>query len=546
MAVYDLYLESESSGRTHAHVLAVPGCFATGETRDAAFTAVTDILHRQFPDQPVALSVAEESSADHPIFAPERQPMSRAEVDHFLAVAAQNRAELLALVQPLVPAMRRWQPTADQMSINDIVRHIGVAEWWYTTRLLGKLPKPPHLPLMKFLAHTRQTAVSHLRTLTDEQLTAVITQPYRTNAPQEEWSARKLLRRLLEHEREHITQIHEILAQWRVHYLARLRAERASFLWQLRNLSEPTLSTAELQPGWTPKDIIAHTAYYDAFHSQRMQMVLDGRTADIQPVGGEAGLDAHNAALLAQFKETPPEQAVAMLLKERGGFQATLGRIPDSDLHRQIVLPWGRHTSLRVWANWRYQHDEGHGRQLELWRQTLPRETFKAGAPKYLLRAMLHATRKAFQSLLPLIPQAEWTTRPVCGVWTMKDLFGHLTDWEWVGVDGLRQLAAGQTPEFEYTIPDFNVFNNANAAARQNQTWAEVWADYEAARETMLALLEQTSEASLQRLFATPWGGEIPGTTWMLIWPGHEMEHAIDVRAALGLKNWPKRFLRHL
>lgn len=127
----------------------------------------------------------------------------------------------------------------------------------------------------------------------------------------------------------------------------------------------------------------------------------------------------------------------------------------------------------------------------------------------------------------------------------MKDLVGHLTDWEKVALDGMHQLAAGQTPAFDYELPDFDQFNNANAAKRQGQPWDEVWADFESTRSTLLALLDVMPEEALQCVFRPPWGGQLPGYVWMLAWPGHEREHAIDVRAALKLLNWPKALRRH-
>ncbi len=342
----------------------------------------------------------------------------------------------------------------------------------------------------------------------------------------------------------------EMTTEWRGHYLARLHAERADLLWQLRGLSAETVSSAEVMPGWTVKDILAHIPYYDAAYAGRIQMVLDGRTAaggitTLTPLTDDSGLANRNATLLAQNQAIPYEQVVAMLLKERSGFLAALNRVPDDSLACRRKMPWGGRTSIQVWANWRFRHDAHHGRQLAAWRATLPRETLRSATPVYVLRALLHSSRQAFQALLPLIPQAEWTTRPVCGVWTMKDLLGHLTDWEKVAVDGLRPLAAGQTPEFDYTLDNFDTFNNRNAAARADQSWDAVWADYETTRATLLDLLAQTAPANLQRPFAVPWGGELPGYVWLLIWPGHEMEHAIDARAALGLRRWPPRFTKH-
>lgn len=545
MSDFEVYTEVDRGGRTIAHVLAVPGCFAIAETEAAALTAVTTTLQTHYPEEEVTVTVAERAEGPRPLFSPERQPATPELVERYLQVAAQNRLELQNLVRPLTPAMRRWRAFAGDMTIDEILHHIASSEIWYLTRICGFVDQPTELTLAKFMQTTRLEVEARLTELSAEQLTAVVTQRYRTNHPDEEWSVRKVLRRLLEHEREHINHIHGIMAAWRRHYLARLRAERAYLLTQLRSLSEETLVKENVVDDWTVKDILAHIPHFDALHGGRMHMVLDGRLADISQITADDDLTNYNKQLLTEIKNIPLEQTMAMLLKERGGFRAVLGRIPDRELHKRLQMPWGWHTSMRVWANWRYLHDMDHGRQLEAWRQTLPREKRTAVTPRFILLAILNATRKAFLALLPLFPEAEWTTRPVCGVWTMKDLIGHLTDWEIVGVEALRQLTEGQTPEFDVVINSFDEFNNPNAAARKDQPWAEVWSEFEAVRREMMEILADITPQNLARTFQAPWGGDVPGTFWPLIWAGHELEHAVDVRGALGLQNWPKRLTSH-
>jgi len=545
MTQYDVYIEVDSGNRTVAHVLGVPGCFAIAETEAAALTAVSHTLQAQYPEDNISVSVAERAERPRPLFSPERLPATPELVERYLQIAAQNRLELQNLIRPLAPAMRRWRPFAGHMTIDEILHHIAGSEIRYLGKICGFVDQPTELTLVKFLQMTRLEVEARLTECTAEQLTAVVSQRSRTNHPDEEWSMRKVLRRLLEHEREHISHIHEILAAWRRHYLARLRAERAYLLIQLRGLSEETLVNETVVDDWTVKDILAHIPHFDALHAGRIQMVLDGRLADIPQITTDDDLTNYNKRLLTEIKSIPLEQTLAMLLKERGGFRAVLGRIPDTALHKRLQLPWGWHTSMRVWANWRYLHDMDHARQLEEWRETLPREKRTAVTPRFILLAILNTTRKAFLALLPLFPEAEWTTRPVCGVWTMKDLIGHLTDWEIVGVDALRQLNEGRTPEFDIVIDSFDEFNNPNAAARKDQPWAEVWAEFEAVRQEMMEILADITPQNLARTFQAPWGGDVPGTFWPLIWAGHELEHAVDVRAALGLLNWPKRLTSH-
>lgn len=568
---YNVYLESDDRGRWMAHVLDLPGCFVRADSREAALAILPaaigdyyDWLLRhgetvELPAEPITLSAVETIERTGPfdpgdkaaLFAPERRPLSREEMERSLQLAGYNRADLLALARPLPDDIREWRTHPDAMSINRALRHIGNAEQWYVSRLVEPETLPSQwaddedMALFDFLDMTRRTAATRLRQLGDEELDRVVVPQHYADQPGEPWTARKALRRLLEHEREHTGHIREILAAWRRHLLARLAAERATFLRATMSLKEETLTTSPVVEQWTAKDLLAHVGIWDAFQADRMSLVLDGRLDEIQKVGGEAGMAARNAELYERYRDVTLEQALAIALKERSGFLAMLARVADVDLHRELEFPWGWRTRMAVWAELRYHHDVEHATHLAQWRERLPQEARRQVGPNYLLRAYLKAARKEFIAAAALVPAAERDSRPVCGVWTLKDLVGHLTDWEKVGVDGLQQLVAGVTPEFDEPIPDFDSFNARNAAVRRDQTWEQVWDDFEATRQTLLDLFDQLTGDHLQRTFIARWGWSLNGYVWMLVWAGHDREHAIDLRGALQLPGWPERLTAH-
>ena len=568
---YDVYLEGDDQGRWMAHLLDLPGCFVRADSREAALAALPAAIgdyhdwlrrHGEDVDDPagsITLNVAEIGGRVGPfdpgdkaaLFGPERRPLSREEMEYTLQLAGYNRADLLALVRPLSDEIRQWRAHPDAMSINRALRHIGNAEQWYVSRLVAPETLPPqwaddeHMPLFDFLEMTQRTVAERLRQLSDEELGQVVVPQHFAVQPNEPWTARKVLRRLLEHGREHTDHIGEILAAWRRHLLARLAAERVTFLRAYVSLNEETLTTIPVVEQWTAKDLLAYVGVWDTFQVERMSLVLAGRTDEVEQVGGEAGMAARNAELYERYRDVPLEQALAIGLKERSGFLAMLARIPDVELHRELEFPWGWRTPMALWAELRHRHDAEHAGHLSQWRETLPQDSRRRVGPRYLLRAYLKAARQEFLTAAALVPEAERDSRPVCGVWTLKDLVGHLTDWEKVGVDGLQQLVAGVTPEFDEPIPDFDSFNARNAAVHRHQPWEQVWADFEATRRTLLDLFDQLTDDQLQCTFVAPWGRPLNGYVWMLVWPGHEQEHAIDLRGSLQLPGWPERLVSH-
>jgi len=331
---------------------------------------------------------------------------------------------------------------------------------------------------------------------------------------------------------------------WRKQLLARLMAERAYLLLQYRGLNEETLTAVSAAGSLTFKDLLLHVAAWDGFQSERMSLVSSSRLSELQEFTPDI-LDQRNAELEKQFQTVPLEQALATSLKERSGFLAMLKHISDEDLHRRFTMPDGSRTRMRSWARWRFLHDMAHAGELETWRNNQPSEVVRQTGPKFMLRAITNATRKEFLTLVDLVPADERISRSVCGVWGLKDLVGHLTDWERIGLDGLSQLVDGKTPTFDYEISDFDQFNNENAAARADQSWERVWADFIMARKDFLDAFDQLPEETLAQTMPTPWGGTIPVYVWVMVWAGHDHEHAIDVRGGLNLRNWPRRLTKH-
>ena len=460
---------------------------------------------------------------------------TQAQFDEAVAQLAAQRETLLELIRPLSNTMRSWQPNDSQRSIHDILLHIGLDECQLVSRLGQKLSAPSEVTLMRYLHQSRDTVLARLHALSEAE---------RSQEFADGWTAARVLDQLLVHEQEHIAQIEAIEAQWRLHFLARLAAERAELFAVLLGLSEEQLTTGKPMPGWAIKDLLMHVAFWDGFHTNRMQMVVDGRLHEIMEIGDDDDMDAFNTKLLAQHQDVPLEQAIAMLQKERSGFLQLFNRLSDVELQSQIRLPWGWRTHMRVWARWRYQHDVEHAQHIQAWRDALPREEKRSDGPKYLLRALLKACRKEFVALLPLLPESEWTTRPVCGVWTMKDLVGHLTAWADVGGLAVEQAVEGQPFNLE-PISDFEQWNLNEAAKRTELPWQTVWEAYEAAYQKLLDGLDTLTDDALAETITTPWGSNISLYRWIIIWPLHEREHAIDVRHALNLTRWPKRLTEH-
>lgn len=546
MTCYRVYVEVAGDGLCMAHVPDLPGCIVRAPTRDEALCQLPDAIRKHHAwlrrhgepappdDAPSEIEVAGESSGCGPfapgdaaaLFPPDREPLTPEEMEDYIRLMGHARADLLALVRDLPDDVLDWQPDPESLTIRRLLRHVGNAEQWYVSRLVAPETLPPEwqhdeeLPIFEFLEMERRTALARLRRLTAQERAGVFHPTRWTEHPEEPWTARKALRRFLEHEREHTGQVREILATWRVHLLAHLATERAGLLELLVGLDEETLAASPVFDTWTARDLLAHVAGWDELFTERIERILAGREGEITRVD----LDTRNAALYAERQDWSLTQALEACLTARADFLAALARLPDQELQRLRTFSWGE-TSARQWTGWRARHDAAHAAQIGTWARGL---RGNAG-PKHVLLAALNAAREELLAAAALVPAGARASRPVCGAWTLKDVLGHVADWEWLGAEGLRQMAAGQAPQVAY-VEDIEAWNQAHVEARQGQPWEAVWADLNAARQALLEILEGMSQADLGRSFPFPWGSEDTAYRWVCVFLAHDREHAQDLR----------------
>jgi predicted RNase H-like HicB family nuclease/uncharacterized damage-inducible protein DinB len=213
MAKYLVYIESVGDPITIkgpvAHVPALPGASARGETIQQAkenirnaveeYLALLRDVGEQVPkaSEDVHLKFEE---VDSSTFLTDYDRLHPNEMETLFRWMAISRQELMDLVKSLPEQAFEWESGDDTPSIRDILCHVAESDLWYTDRL----KQWPEAPLFR-LAATRGVALDRLRALSDEELGRV------TIHEGQEWTPRKVVRRMLEHEREHIAQLQQLI-----------------------------------------------------------------------------------------------------------------------------------------------------------------------------------------------------------------------------------------------------------------------------------------------------------------------------------------------
>ena len=233
---FQVGIENNNEGRSIAWALEHPGCFAYGIKGEAAASNLEGALDKyagwilrhdsntwlNFARGDVEIvingtwdvyfindNLDKTSEADgysvESFFPYDWKPLTRIEIKHALDMLEWSRNDLLKSVQGLGQAKLDQTYSGERWSINGILGHIGGAEWWYMDCLGLAFPRAdmPEEPLAK-LEKVRRHFNAALPKL--DEVKKVV------GVDGEFWSPRKVLRRALWHERDHVDHIRKLIA----------------------------------------------------------------------------------------------------------------------------------------------------------------------------------------------------------------------------------------------------------------------------------------------------------------------------------------------
>jgi len=229
LARYRACLEVGNGGACMAHVPELLGCFAVGSTREEALErlrgAISEYLawlakHREAPvpsaeSERVEIEVVEQVSTagDYPpeasepvaLFAADQEPISYHDLQTAVRLMEHARHDLLEFLRDVPDGLLHWRPRPDEPSIDETLLHMAQVEASFLARLEEESQQPP----FPQLTAVRSWAYHRLSRLTEAELSRL------TTHGGEKWSARKVVRRFLEHDREHTGYIRSLLAHYR-------------------------------------------------------------------------------------------------------------------------------------------------------------------------------------------------------------------------------------------------------------------------------------------------------------------------------------------
>ncbi len=327
--------------------------------------------------------------------------------------------------------------------------------------------------------------------------------------------------------------------------LARMAAIRARLLRELINIDEGALTTGHLYGDWTASNLLAHLGEHDLLYAQMVRDAISGQLAKT----GVDYTDTRDHLLPNRVGTWSLEKSTQFLLDARTEFVKVFMGVSDDQLKAKRRFHWkfgnkeGRSQgTINTWAQWRYMHDAGHMGDLQEWRKTLPETPLPPS--KIMMCAALETARDDLWATAALVPVDQRETLPVCGTWTLKDVFGHLADWDDWYLNTFYAMVGEPTTDLGWKDEgDGNVLNEKLVAANRKKSFKEVSEHCRSARAALITEVQMISDDML----ADPYGGEDSAypSAYHCCWAAldHYLDHTAVIRRELHLK-FPKYLLQ--
>jgi uncharacterized damage-inducible protein DinB len=122
------------------------------------------------------------------------------------------------------------------------------------------------------------------------------------------------------------------------------------------------------------------------------------------------------------------------------------------------------------------------------------------------------------------LSEEEMTQVQVEGVWTIKDVLGHIVSWEEICLVPLQRYADGDPFKVE-AIKDYLALNEELAARKQDIPLDVILDELDAIRQELVATASKLSAEQWEQRVLFPWGDEGAVAEMLDELYQHELEH---------------------
>jgi predicted RNase H-like HicB family nuclease len=233
IAPYNIYFEVAPGEACAAHVAELPGCHVLAIDESDALARLPEAIdrHRAWRERHGLPRVGEEGAplivrqsvfgarpwrvtGASALFSIDRRLLTDQEVDAHLRLLACARADLLRAAHTIPRGAFDDVIPGDQRTPREVLIHTADTEEWLVSRLGRRVTVLEPDPLRR-LVDVRACTLEHLMRYDRADRDLIFVPTERTSEdPDEMWSLRKFLRRLIEHELDHLEDLQIAASHW--------------------------------------------------------------------------------------------------------------------------------------------------------------------------------------------------------------------------------------------------------------------------------------------------------------------------------------------
>ena len=130
------------------------------------------------------------------------------------------------------------------------------------------------------------------------------------------------------------------------------------------------------------------------------------------------------------------------------------------------------------------------------------------------------------------VPEEEWYTEGVCGIWSVKEIVAHLASFEYVLTEVLNTFLGDEPgPYMKSWGESGQKFNDHQVAKRKEMSRTEVLNEYESIQAQSMMLIAKIAPEVLSRVGTIPWYGRDYSLDDLIVYAfyGHKREHCSQI-----------------
>jgi uncharacterized damage-inducible protein DinB len=143
--------------------------------------------------------------------------------------------------------------------------------------------------------------------------------------------------------------------------------------------------------------------------------------------------------------------------------------------------------------------------------------------------ARLAESRRALHQALDGLSEEEMTQVQVEGVWTIKDVLGHIASWEETCLEPLQRYADGGPFEVQ-VIANYLAWNDEQAARKRDVPLDDILGELATFRQGLVEAVNRLSAGQWEQRVPFSWGGEGTIAEVLEVLHEHEMEHVRHIQ----------------